>query len=117
MYNRINAIRIVSVIIGFLLSLPCAAQVSLVRDGEARAVVLIADEPSSVARYAIEELLWHVEKATGVVLKVMPESEASAEVHTRIYIGQTDAARRNEIEPERLLREAYTMHSVGSVPA
>jgi hypothetical protein len=87
MYYRTTAIRIVSAIIGILLSLPCAAQVSLVRDGEARAVVLRADEPSSVARYAIEELVWHVEKATGITLKVMPESEAPAEVHTWVYIG------------------------------
>ncbi len=114
MYHRTNVMKIVSIIMGTLLSLPCAAQVRLVRDGEAHAVVLRADEPSSVARYAVEELVWHVREATGVTLKVMPESEAPAKVHTRIYIGQTEAARRNGIEPERLRREAYTMRSIGN---
>lgn len=112
--HRINVLKIVSVITGTLLSLPCAAQVSLVRDGEANAVLLRADEPSLVVRYAIEELVWHVRKATGVTLKVMPESEEPVEVHTRIYIGQTDAARRNGIDPERLQREAYTIRSIGN---
>jgi hypothetical protein len=69
--------KTVSAITGMLLSLPCTAQVSLVRDGTARAVVLRADEPSSVARYAVERL-WHVEEATGVALEVMPESETPA---------------------------------------
>ena len=114
MYYRTNAIRIVSAIIGIILSFPCAAQVSLVREGEARAVILRAYEPSSVARYAIEELIWHLEKATGIRLKVLPESEEPAEIHTRIYIGQTEAARRNGITPECLLREVYMMRSVGN---
>ena len=114
MYHRTNFMMIVSSITGTLLSLPCAAQVSLVRDGKVHAVVLRADEPSPVASYAVEELVWHMGKATGVTLKVMPESEAPAEVHTRVYIGQTEAARRNGIEPERLRREAYTMRSIGN---
>jgi hypothetical protein len=61
--------------------MPCAAQVSLVRDGQVRAVVVRADEPSPVTIYAVEELLRHVEKATGVRLKVMPESEAPVEIY------------------------------------
>ena len=114
MHKRTNAMEIVSVIIGVLLSLPCAGQVSLVRNGEARAVVVRADEPSETARYAVEELVWHVEESTGVALDVMPESQAPAEVHTRVYIGETETARRNGIEPERLQREAYTMRSIGN---
>ncbi|MFH1738979.1 MAG: DUF4838 domain-containing protein [bacterium] len=114
MHQRTNVIKIVSVMIGALLSLPCAGQVSLVRDGKARAVVVRADEPSETARYAVEELVWHVEKATGVKLEVMPESEAPAEMHTRVYVGETETARHNGIDPERLQREAYTMRSVGN---
>lgn len=97
-----------------LLSLPCAAQVSLVRDSEARAVVVRADKPTSVARYAVKELVRHVEKATGITLKVVPESEAPVGLHTRVYVGQTEAARRHGIEPERLRREAFTMRSIGN---
>jgi hypothetical protein len=113
-YRKRAILSIVSAITWMSLSVPCGAQVSLVRDGQARAVVVRADEPSPVAIYAVEELLWHVEKATGIRLKVMPESEAPVEMHTRIYIGQTEAARHNGIETGRLPREAYTMRSVGN---
>jgi hypothetical protein len=114
MYQRTNVVKIVSALIGTLLSLPCAGQVSLVREGRARAVVLRADEPTPVARYAVEELVRHVEKATGVALQVLSESEAPAQMHSRIYIGETETARRHGIEPQRLAREAYTMRSVGN---
>ena len=114
MRQRINVIKIVSLFIGFLLSLPCAGQVSLVRDGKAQAVVVRADKPSSTVHYAVEELVWHIEKATGVALDVMPESKAPAEIHTRVYIGDTETARHNGIDPECLQREAYTMRSVGN---
>ncbi len=114
MYQRINAMGIAGAIIGMFLSLPGAAQVILVRDGKARAVVVKADEPTETARYAVEELVRHVEQATGVALEVVPESEAPADMHTRIYIGETETARRNGIDPERLPREAYAMRSVGN---
>lgn len=122
MHHRTNVMNIVSMIAGALLSLApggatqrrCMGQVSLVRDGKVRAVVIRANQPYAVARYAVRELLWHVEQATGVPLEVIPESEAPAEVHARVYIGETEAARRNGIESERLQREAYTMRSVGN---
>jgi hypothetical protein len=44
------------------------AQVSLVRDGEPRAAIVIADSATETTRYAASELVWHVEKATGATL-------------------------------------------------
>ncbi len=114
MLQRINAIGVAGAIIGMAASLPCAAQVSLVRDGKARAEVATADKPTATARYAAEELVRHVEKATGVALKIVTESAAPADAHTRIYIGETQTARANGIEVERLPREAYVMRSVGN---
>lgn len=114
MHQRMNALSIVGTIVGIFLSVPGAAQVSLVQDGKARAVVVTADEPTETARYAAEELVRHVKQATGVVLAVVPESKAPVDAHTRIYIGESEAARHNGIDPKRLPREAYTMRSVGN---
>ncbi|MCP4640914.1 MAG: DUF4838 domain-containing protein, partial [bacterium] len=97
-----------------LMSLPAAAQVSLVRDGEARCVVVTADEPTATARYAAEELVWHVERATKVLLPIVTESAAPTNVHTRVYIGETETAKHNGIDVARLPREAYVMRSVGN---
>jgi len=88
--------------------------VVLVRDGEACAVILTADEPSKTAQYAAQELAWHTRKASGVELEVLTETHVPERFHTRIYIGETEAARQVGIDPERLPREAYVMRSVGN---
>ena len=105
MHQLINLASIVIIVIGAAISLPSAAQVSLVHDGKARAVVVVADKPTETARYAADELVWHVERATGVALEVVPESEVSEDVHTRVYIGVTETAKHNGIDAERLPRE------------
>ena len=114
MHQRSIAIGIASAVLGFALSFPGMAQVSLVRDGEARGVVVTANEPTETARYAAEELVKHVKWATGVELSTVPESDAPAAVHTRVYLGETKASRHVGIDPERLPREAYAMRSVGN---
>ena len=90
------------------------AQVILVRNGEARAVVVTADEPTPTASYAAQELVWHVERATGVNLPIVSESEVGEDAHTRVYIGDTKTVRAVGINPDRLPREAYTMRSLGN---
>jgi hypothetical protein len=91
-----------------------AAQVCLVRNGEAMAAVVHADAPTETARYAVAELTDHTEKAAGVRLAVYPESEAPEAVHTRIFIGETERARHCGIDVSRLPREAYVMRSFGN---
>ena len=63
---------------GWVIAVFCIAetvfgQATLVRDGEVRAVVVTAAKPSQVAVYAVEELVRHVEKATGRQLPVAIE--------------------------------------------
>ncbi|MBU7004209.1 MAG: DUF4838 domain-containing protein [Theionarchaea archaeon] len=77
-------------------------------------MVITADEPLSSARYAVEELVWHVRESTGVTLEVLPESESQEAEGARIFVGETEAARSKGIAPEDLPREAYTMRSTGS---
>jgi hypothetical protein len=114
MRHGINIIGILGAAVGALLSPFATAQVSLVRDGEARAVIVTADEPTPTARYAAEELVWHIEKATGVALDTVTESDAPYDIHTRVYIGDTRAGRHVGIDPERLPRETFVLRSVGN---
>ena len=102
-----------STFLGLALALPAAAEVGLVREGQARAVVVTADDPTPTARYAADELVRHVEKASGVRLAILTESEAAADMPTCIYVGPTEAASRRGIDPGRLPREAFVLRSVG----
>jgi hypothetical protein len=90
------------------------AQVCLVSQGEPRAVVVTADGPTKTAAYAAEELVRHLQRATGVGLDVVEESELPPGVSTRVFIGETKAAAENEIDVTRLGREAYVVRSVGN---
>lgn len=86
----------------------------LVQDGQARAVIVTADAPTKTASYAAQELATHVEKATGVALTIVAESDRPADVPTRVFIGQTETALLNGIDAERLPRETYVLRSVGN---
>ena len=89
------------------------AQVCLVSQGETRAVVVTADAPTKTATYAAEELVRHVQLATGVELDVVEESKLPTGMHTHVFIGETKAAVTSGINPRRLEREAYVLRSIG----
>lgn len=90
------------------------AQVILVENGEPHAVVVIADHPTRTAQYAADELVRHVEKATGVMLEIAPESKAPDDMHTRIYIGETETAYHFGIDVNSLPREMFVLRSIGN---
>lgn len=98
----------------FFHALNLQAQIKVLKDGKATSVVVIADKPSVTARYAAEELVKHVKLATGISLKIEPESGIREEVASHIYVGETETARRYGIDADRLPREAFVMRSVGN---
>lgn len=100
--------------------------------GEPRAAVVVPDEAHAIAKYAAQELVYHVELASGATLPLLTESEAeedgaaSEAVAHRIYVGETDAASRAGIDTEagrerraaaRSARAARGAASRGRAPA
>ena len=77
--------------------------VSIVRDGQARAVVVTAARPSQVVAYAVDELVSHVEKATGRRLPAAVGTDAPQGLTSRIFVGFTEAALKQGIDPGVLL--------------
>jgi len=90
-------------------TLHAQADITLVSEGKARAVVVTADHPSHVVRYAAEELVRHVEKATGLKLEVMAEGAVKPGVHPRIYIGESRGVREAGIDVLKLAPEAFVL--------
>ncbi len=86
--------------------------VTLVDEGAPRAVLVIADDPAEVAAYAARELQLHVRKATGVTLPIMPESRATNESLSRIYIGDTRAAAERRIVPADLGADGFVLRII-----
>ncbi len=90
-------------------SLTAGEQLTLVEDGQARAAVITADTPSPIAAYAAEELVHHIEKATGVRLETHTESEAPDSPHAMLYVGMTRAAEAAGAVPDGSNSEEFTL--------
>ena len=91
-----------------------ATELVLIKDGEARAVVVTADEPSPVAAYSAQELVSHVEKATGARLEIAREADLQADdSRERVYVGATRAARQVRLYPTALRGETYRIKATG----
>ena len=90
------------------------AQVSIVKDGEVRAVIVTAAKPSRVAAYAVEELVNHIEKATGKRLPVAVETKIPDGYAGRIFVGVTEAAQKQGIEPDKLEYEEFVLRTIGN---
>jgi hypothetical protein len=90
------------------------SQVSLVRDGKVRAVVVTAVKPSQVATYAVEELVNHVKQATGQQLRVALETDIPAGYDSRVFVGVTEAARNQGIDADNLAIEECVLRTVGN---
>jgi hypothetical protein len=88
------------------------SQVNLVRDGKVCAVMVTGVKPSPVAAYAVEELVSHVKKATGQQLPVTVETDVPAGYDTRVFVGVSDAARKQGIDADKLAIEEYVLRTV-----
>lgn len=83
--------------------------VPVVRDGKAEAVIVTADRPTAVARYAAQELVYHVERATGAKLAVVTEATVPPAGTARIYLGDGRATRAAGIDVKALPPEGFTL--------
>ncbi|MBL9114035.1 MAG: DUF4838 domain-containing protein [Verrucomicrobiaceae bacterium] len=87
-----------------LLSSSLWADVTLVRDGKAQAVIVTPEKPTRVVSYAAAELARHVEKACGVKLEIV--SESTAKSGPRIFIGP---CRESGVDTEKLAPESCVL--------
>lgn len=89
------------------------AQVTLVADGRAAAVIVLPVEPNDVERYAVEELAYHVQRGTGVTLAIVAEGTEPAQPAGRVFIGNTAAAQAAGIDVSTLARETVVLRTDG----
>ena len=95
--------------LGLLLSLSvCAGNLPLVKNGKSNAAIVIADDAVFSARYAADELASYIEKATGAKLPVLKESK-SKQFKSAIYVGNTAAARKIGLTPDKFPQESFTI--------
>ena len=85
------------------------ADVPIVRDGAPVAIVVLPANATPAVRYAAEELVHHVEKATGAKLEIACECDSMPDV--AIYLGDTEAARAAGIKASELGPETFVLRA------
>jgi len=101
-------------IASLLLCAAVRAAVPVVVDGKAAAVLVTSDRASAVAKYAAEEMVRHIEMATGARLAVTTESALPKGKGPRIFIGDCAASRAAKIDAARLAPESFVLRTSGS---
>jgi len=81
----------------------------LVRDGFPNAEIVIAQQPPRAAAFGAEELQAYLEKITGARLEIVAEPTAGRPL--KIYVGESEHARKVGIHAEGLKRDAFRMVS------
>src|SRR6056297_2820877 len=100
------------IILGSLLSCCIStldAATWIVEDGQPQAEIVIAERPARAAEFGASELQTYIERITGARLAIVtaPTSEKSV----KIFIGESEAARRVGVNTKGLTRDAYRMVS------
>jgi tetratricopeptide (TPR) repeat protein len=86
-----------------------AAERYLVKDGEARAEIVIAEEPPRSVRLAAHELQTYVEKISGARLPIVTRPSEDAPV--QVYVGRSPFTDRLNIRADDLQHGAYRIAS------
>ncbi len=89
------------------------AEVTIVEKGKARSLIVLPVNPTEVARYAAQELKYHVAEASGVELQIAAENAVVKTAGNRIYIGDCDRTRAAGIEATRLAADSFVIRCTG----
>src|SRR5258708_2165772 len=80
----------------------------LVKDGQPRAQIIIAENPPHTVRLAAQDLQTYVEKISGAHLPIVTKPSEQA---TKVFIGRSQYTDRLKITPDGLKAGAYRMVS------
>lgn len=78
-----------------------------------KTVIILPDTPSQIAIYAADELQWHIQKATGAKLEIIPERKL-ADIPTgsgKIYLGSCEQTKKEGITVENMPANSFRIKS------
>ena len=84
-----------------------AAALTLVRDGQPCATIVLADKPNRAAQFAAYELQWHVQQMTGATLPIVHEGETIS--GARVLVGDSGLTRRLGLWNAGLANQEYVV--------
>ncbi len=109
--NRIVAIVVATAVCCVTSVLP-GQGAELVREGTAVAVIATPEKPLPVVQAAAEELQYHVRKASGAELRIVPESQRPV-AGVCVFLGATEAARAAGVKVPEDTPNAFVIKRIG----
>ena len=106
----------VVLVLGLLLGLcsdTCLA-ITLVRDGEPSAVIVVAGKARPSVTYAVEELRHHIELVTGAKLSVLPVSQVEDKTQPLVLVGPSELTTEMGLRADTLPFEGYMVATRGN---
>lgn len=101
--------RIVTLTLALVLPLITGAAPFIVKDGEARAEIVLANDAPRSTRFAARDLQVYVEKMTGAKLAVVPKPSGSGLV--KLFVGESAGTRALKLSTKGLEHGAYRLVS------
>ncbi|MDD5706234.1 MAG: DUF4838 domain-containing protein [Kiritimatiellae bacterium] len=106
--QRIGCVCVVALAVVVSIRRECLAKpLSLVHDGRAEAVIVLAEKPTRAAQFAAFELQWHVKAMTGAELPIYRGESPLAGV--RIHVGDGAEARARGLNQESFRPQEYAV--------
>ncbi|QYM78558.1 DUF4838 domain-containing protein [Horticoccus luteus] len=97
----------------FAVQIACGSERPIVAAGQARATVVVPGDASPVVRYAAQELVEHIAKASGVTLPIMTEADGQPGDGSHFFLGATRAAENAGIDAAALAPETFVLRTIG----
>ena len=94
------------------LSLTTSAAMTIAKEGQAQCLVVHGNDQTAAEKFALKELVGHLEKMTGAKFKAVSEAEAGAAA-SAIYLGRTDFARKAGVDFNSLGDEEWLAKTAG----
>ena len=114
--NKTAAAKTAGLPEGFSVGLATAGAkgpLELVKNGKINFVIVTADKPDHIARYAAKELQEHFKLACGTAPAIIPESKYKS--GPAIMVGKSAIAGKYGIDPEMLAPENFIVARLGNV--
>ncbi len=111
--NRNTAVLVTAALFS-VANVPPSHGAELVRDGMAVAAIVTPETPLPVVQAAAEELQYHVRKASGAELRIVPESQRP-QSGVCVLLGETEAARAAGLAVSADSPNAFVIKSIGDV--
>ncbi len=107
-----RANTVMAVVVGLGLSARVAGgTLTLTREGQPAAAIVLAEKPTKAAQFAAFELQWHVKAISGATLPIVRDAAAVPKGHVKLHVGDSPRVRKLGLPQESFKLQEYAIRA------